>query len=173
MPEISAELVDTQGTPRSIPDLMGENVTVFLFWSNQCPWVDRYDTRIQDLASRFRADGVQFVLVNSNPTEEYPQESMEACTSRKAEIGYPMPYVKDRNARLANALGASRAPHAFVFADNRLVYTGAIDDSPASGENVETEYLRDAVDAVLAGRDVPVATTKPFGCSLKYPRTGS
>jgi len=173
MPDVPVQLVDTQGASHLVTDLMGEEVTVFLFWSNQCPWVDRYDARIQELSARFRNDGVQFVLVNSNPTDEYPQESMEVCTSRKAEVGYPMPYVKDRAARLATALGASRAPHAFVFDGNRLVYTGAIDDSPASGDNVEAEYLRDAVDAALAGGDVPVSTTKPFGCSLKYPRSGS
>lgn len=165
-----APVVTTERDTVSLRSLSGTSATVLIFWSNQCPWVDRYEARIRDLADRFAGDGVQFVLVNSNDPSAYPEESVEKNAERAAFTSRSIPYVSDASGRVANAINASRAPHAFVFdhtSGDGLVYQGAIDDSPAAADNVENAYLQSVVDAVLAGMDVPVAETKAFGCTLK------
>ena len=168
MPSVSASFTTTDGKSVSLPSLMGETATVIVFWSNQCPWVDRYEERVMELASAVQEQGVSFVLVNSNDATAYPQESEEANAERAAANDYSVTYIRDNDAALTRALGASRAPHVFLFDDtSTLVYAGTIDDSPASADNVENAYLRDAIEAVIAGEDVPVAHTKAFGCTLK------
>jgi hypothetical protein len=150
--------------------LTGPQGTVFLFWSNRCPWISRYEERVQDLVRAFQDQGIRFVRVNANDPADWPQESAAACRARAEERGYAAPYVRDPTAAFARALGATRTPHAFVFdGADRLVYAGAIDDSPADPTAVKTPYLRSALEAVVAGKSPSIAQTEPFGCTLKYP----
>jgi thiol-disulfide isomerase/thioredoxin len=170
MPAPDVPLTRVDGSSATASDLMGASATVFVFWSNQCPWVDRYEDRIQSVASDFRGEGVRFVLVNANDATTFPKENLEASRERADAADYDVTYVRDDDARLAEALGASRTPHVFVFDDaNTLVYAGAVDDSPASADNVEKPYLRNALQAVTSGESVSVADTKAFGCTLKSP----
>jgi len=165
-----AEVVTTERDTVSIQSLTGESATVLLFWSNQCPWVDRYESRVRDLTDQFADDGVRFVLVNSNDASTYPEESVEKNAERVAFASRSVPYVSDPSGEVAAAVNASRAPHAFVFdhtGSGRLVYNGAIDDSPAASDNVEEAYLKAVLDAVLSGDDVPFVETKAFGCTIK------
>lgn len=170
LPSVEGPLQRVHDGTASVADLTGAQGTVFLFWSNQCPWVDKYAGRVQDLIGTFTGQGIQFVLVNANDASAFPKESLDA--SQAVASDYPQAtYVKDANAALARALGASRTPHAFVFdAQNTLVYAGTIDDSPGDPGAVSTSYLNDALSAVVAGNDVPVADTKAFGCMIKFPQ---
>jgi peroxiredoxin len=166
----NAEVVTTERDTVSIQSLTGESVTVLMFWSNQCPWVDRYESRVRDLTEQFAGDGVRFILVNSNDASMYPEESVEKNAERVAFASRSVPYVSDPSGEVAAAVNASRAPHAFVFdhsEDGRLVYNGAIDDSPAAADNVEEAYLKAVLVAVLAGNDIPFDETKAFGCTIK------
>lgn len=171
LPTIDGSLQDVTGGSVSVQELTGSSGTVFLFWSNQCPWIDKYEDRVQDLVSTFSGQGIRFVLVNANDASAFPQESAQASRQRAESAGYAATYVKDPNAALAQALGASRTPHAFVFdVQNTLVYAGTIDDSPGDPASVSNTYLRDALTAVVAGNDVQVADTKAFGCMIKFPQ---
>lgn len=164
------DVITTERDTVSIQSLVGGSATVLLFWSNQCPWVDRYEARVRDLTEKFAGDGVRFILVNSNDASLYPDESVEKNAERVAFTSRSVPYVSDPAGQVAAAVDASRAPHAFVFDHSPgggLVYTGAIDDSPAAADNVEEAYLEEVIDAVLAGETVPFDETKAFGCTLK------
>jgi peroxiredoxin len=88
---------------------------------------------------------------------------------RRAEgQGFNFDYLYDEDQSVARALGSERTPEVFLFdRDRRLVYHGAIDDS-RDERAVEQQYLRDALDAVLAGREPAVAETPPTGCSVKW-----
>lgn len=168
-----ADVVTTERDTVSIQSLTGESATVLLFWSNQCPWVDRYESRVRDLTEQFVGDGVRFVLVNSNDASTYPEESVEKNAERVAFASRSVPYVSDVSGEIAATVNASRAPHAFVFdhtGSGRLVYHGAIDDSPAAADNVEDNYLQDVLNAILAGNDIPFDETKAFGCTIKSGR---
>ena len=169
LPTLGPALRQVDGTTVSPRGLGGEEGTVFLFWSNRCPWVDRYEDRVQSLAAAFAGQGIRVVRVNANDATEYPAESLEES---RAESGAdaPLPYVRDPKARLARALGATRTPHAFVFDDDWVLrYAGAIDDSPSLPAQVEDFFLRDAVQALVSGDEVSTAPKPPFGCTLKLP----
>jgi hypothetical protein len=169
LPAANGSLQVVGGGTTSVSELTGASGTVFLFWSNQCPWVDKYEGRVQDLIGSFSGQSIRFVLVNSNDASAFPKESAQASAS--VAQNFDATYVKDSGAALAQALGASRTPHAFVFdAQNTLVYAGTIDDSPGDPGAVSKTYLRDALSAVVNGEDVQVADTKAFGCTIKFPQ---
>lgn len=156
------------GGNASVSSLAGSKGTVYIFWSNQCPWVDKYEQRVLDLAGTYSGQGFSFVLVNANNPNAFPQESAEQG-QEVARRYTNVSYVRDNEARLARALGASRTPHVFVFdGSNTLVYAGTIDDSPGDPGDVQKRYLANALDAINAGSKIPVADTKAFGCTIKY-----
>lgn len=166
LPSTGMALQRGDGTTVAPRTLGGEEGTVILFWSNQCPWVDRYQGRVDSLAAAFRERGVEFVLVNANDPTDHPAESLDAGATSSSGL----PYLRDPNAQLARSLGATRTPHAFVF-DERwtLRYAGAIDDSPSLPGQVEQAYLRDALRALVSGSAVSTEPHPAFGCTVKFP----
>ena len=165
MPMQNEPLTTAEGEQVSLSGLAGNQGTVVIFWSNQCPWVSKYEQRVQDLASSYGSKGYSFVLVNPNDPSAFPKESREASQGK----GYQVPYLMDTESRLARAFGATRTPQVFVFdASNTLSYTGTIDDSPGDPGNVNENYLEEALDAVAQGEEVSTSTTKPFGCMIKF-----
>jgi hypothetical protein len=84
------------------------------------------------------------------------------------EAGYSFDYLYDESQEVARALGSERTPEVFVFdAERRLVYHGLVDDNREEAE-VTRHYLRDALDAVLAGEAPEVVDTPPVGCTVKW-----
>lgn len=163
MQDHGVQLVD--GTQTTLGALTGSAGTVYLFWSNQCPWVDKYEERVLALHSEFSGQGINFVLVNANDPEAFPQEA----ASQGLVKNYPMPYVMDAGSQFAQALGAFRTPHVFAFdGSNTLVFTGAIDDSPGDPANVQKTYLKDVVVLLANGQTPEVTPTKAFGCRIKF-----
>lgn len=156
MPAAGLELHQVGGGSATLSGVAGEAGTVVIFWSDECPWVSRYQQRVLELASSFTGRGVSFVLVNSEP----------GVTEGRA-VG-ELPYLLDSKSEVATAFGAARTPHVYFFdASGDLAYVGAIDDSPGDANNVKTYYLRDALDAILSGSAVSSPQTKSFGCVLR------
>ncbi len=173
LPLADRPMPSTDGQQITLAQLRGARGLVIVFWSNHCPWVDRYEARLKELAARYEAQGIAFVLVNANDPEAFPQESLEASRQQAQRKGYPMPYLKDEGASLARALGASRTPEVFVFdARNRLVYRGAIDDSPGEAANAQQVYLKAALEALLQGKAPETTETGAFGCLIRFPQDG-
>ncbi len=130
--------------------------------------MQRYEQRVRALAAEFQGRGIQFVLVNVTDPEVPSRDSREASDTQQKK--YEATYVRDPTASFARALGATRTPHAFLFdGEGRLVYVGGIDDNPSGASQVDTSYLRRAIEAVLDGEDVPAEQESAFGCTLKYP----
>jgi thiol-disulfide isomerase/thioredoxin len=171
MPQLDRSLQNVNGGTATLGSLRGSRGTVLVFWSNQCPWVDRYEERVLAIASRFRDQGVNLVLVNPNDPAAFPQEAAAEGQARAQSGNYgSTPYVMDSGAQLARALGAGRTPHVFAFdANGSLIYVGGIDDSPGDPDNVQRNYLSEALDASLGGRPIGVAQTRAFGCTIKFP----
>lgn len=160
----------THGTMSTLEDLTGRVGTVIVFYCNRCLWVDKYESRLLDLADRYAGSGVRFILVNSNSSEEFPLDSFANSRERAGERHYEIPYLIDPRAELAQALGAERTPQVYVF-DSRhtLVYVGAVDDNPQGEDGVEHPYLDDALRSLVSGEEIAVPVTKPFGCSIRCP----
>ena len=119
------------------------------------------------LQREFGDRGLALVAISSNDAENYPEDSFDAMKARAAEQGFNFDYLYDEDQSVLNAYGAERTPEVFLFdAERRLVYHGAIDDS-RDEEGVTQEYLKDAIEAVLAGEEPTVGDTPPVGCTVK------
>jgi hypothetical protein len=107
-------------------------------------------------------------LLNSNEAYRADNESLEAMRNYAGNQQYQWFYVVDKNNELADAFGASRTPECFVFnSKGKLVYKGAIDDNPGDAGGVRKEYLKTAIDDMIAGKDIAVKETRSVGCSIK------
>ena len=143
-------------------------VLVLVQSCNHCPYVLAWEGRINDLQREFADRGVRIVAVSSNDASAYPADSFEAMQEHAHRAGYVIDYLYDESQDLAHALGSERMPEAFVFdADRRLVYHGLVDDNRE--ESLVTQhYLRDAIEAALAGETPSIADTPPVSCTVKW-----
>jgi peroxiredoxin len=154
-------LTDTGGKTQTFNELKGPKGAVIIFVSSQCPVVRGYNERMNQLALDYKAKGINVIGVNSNVTESPGEIKMHGDATYKFAV------MIDKNNALANKLDAHSTPEVFLFdAKNVLVYHGAIDDD-RSGRNVTEPYLRNAFDAVLAGKKVERSLTTAVGCSIK------
>jgi hypothetical protein len=135
---------------------------------NHCPYVQAWEGRLSSIARGYADRGVRVVAVNSNDADNSPEDSFEEMQKRSQEQGFAFDYLYDEPQAVARALEAERTPEVFVYDRNRrLRYHGAIDDN-RDEMGVSQQYLRDALDAVLAGDDPSVAETPPVGCTVKW-----
>lgn len=168
LPEAAFTLTRASGGSVTPSGLAGENGLVVVFWSNVCPWTDRYADRLVALAREYVPAGIGFVAVNANDSTRFPDEDVATMRLTADRAGFSFPYVVDEGGRLADLLGARNTPQAFFFdAGMVLRYEGAIDSSPADPSRVDAPYLSDAMDLVLAGREVEVKSTNALGCTIK------
>src|SRR5690606_17963909 len=168
LPEAAFSLTSAAGGTVTPSGLAGEHGLVVVFWSNVCPWTDRYAERLVALARDYAPAGIAFLAVNANDSTRFPDEDVATMRLTADRAGFPFPYAVDEGGRLADALGARTAPEvSFSDAGMVLRYRGALDSSPADPARVEHPYLRDAMDLVLAGREVEVQSTNALGCTIK------
>jgi len=144
-------------------------VLAVAWWCNHCPSVQAWEQRTIDLARAYAARGVQFLLINSNDPVTYPTDDFTHMAERAKAKGYPFPYLYDDTQELAKRYGATRTPEFFVFDAQRVLrYHGKLDDNRDDPRGVTTRFLRDAVEALLAGKAPSPAETPPQGCSVKW-----
>lgn len=158
----------------SIADVAAEKGTLVLFTCNACPFVKAWEARIASLGNEFRAKGIGVIAINSNDPSVNAEDNFPRMQERARNLGFEFPYVVDDGSRVALAMGATRTPEAFLFdTQGKLVYHGVIDDNAHVAADVENRYLRDALQALVDGTEVPVKTTKALGCTIKfYPAGG-
>ena len=162
----SFELPDTDGRTWSTTD--GGRPTVVVFTCNHCPYALAWHDRIAQAARDYSDSGVRFLAINSNDATRHPNDSYDAMRKRVAAEDWPMPYLHDADQDVARAYGAKTTPDVFVIdADGRLRYRGAPDSDYADPDQ-RAAWVRDALDAVLAGREPGQVETKPVGCSIKW-----
>ncbi|MDX6503347.1 MAG: hypothetical protein QOE29_472 [Gaiellaceae bacterium] len=169
-PEFSLPGVD--GATHSLEGYAYAKVLVLVQFCNHCPYVLAWEDRLAGITTDYAGRGVRILAVNSNDVDAYPEDSFERMQERAAKKRFPFAYAYDGTQELAHALGAERTPEVFVFDQERILrYHGAIDDSREQ-RSVRTQFLRDALGALLVSKDPPVKETEPVGCSVKY-RDGS
>jgi thiol-disulfide isomerase/thioredoxin len=155
------KLSDTLGSIKSFDDLKGEKGAVIVFLSVQCPVVKSYDERISQLAADYKAKGINVIGINSNVTE------MAEKVKTHAEGKYSFPVLLDKGNVIADQFFASVTPEVFYFdATGKLLYRGAIDNS-RNGDAITLTYLRDALEAGIANKEIKKATTNAVGCGIK------
>jgi peroxiredoxin len=160
------DLLGTDGRRHGFSDYADADVLVVIFSSNRCPTAKAYASRLRVLQADFAGRRVQLILLNSNDPHLYPDESFGGMVERATADGYTFPYLVDEGQRVARTWGPTCTFHAFVLdRDRRLRYEGRFDNARLE-ERVTSHDLRNAVEEVLAGREVTVTQTRAFGCSL-------
>jgi peroxiredoxin len=152
------------GKAVALKDLLAKNKAVaVIFVATKCPVSNAYNTRMAALGKEYAAKGVPLVGINSNKTEPAAEVKEHA-----EKHGFTFRVLKDEGNKVADAYGASHTPEVFVLdPKGNLIYHGRIDESQDDARNVKSPDLRNALEAILAGKPVPTAQTKAFGCSIK------
>ena len=162
------DLVGSDSRRYSLSSFADAPVLVVIFSCNHCPYVKDYETRMVSIQRDYAPKQVQLVAINSNDEKAYPEDSFAEMVRRAKDRGFNFPYLRDETQKVVEAYGGVCTPHVFGFDSSRLLrYRGRIDDSRDQSK-VTTNDLRNAIDDMLAGRDVRTPDTRPFGCSIKW-----
>jgi peroxiredoxin len=159
-------LPDTDGTPTPL-HVDGAPAAVVVFTCNHCPYALAWHERIQDVARDYADRGVRVLQINANDSVKYPRDSVDAMRARVEAGEFASPYLHDATQEVARTWGAKTTPDVFVTDGDGVVYRGA-PDSDHADPSLNAEWLRAALDDVLAGRPVANPETKPVGCSIKW-----
>lgn len=148
----------------ALPELVaGSKAVVVIFDATRCPYAKGYKARVAAMSKEYAAKGVSFVTVNSNKTEPAAEVAEDAKKS-----GFSFPVLKDEGNKVADLYAAQKTPEVYVVdSKGTLVYHGRIDETHDRPDEVRSPDLRNALDALLAGKPVPAAETKSFGCTIK------
>jgi hypothetical protein len=160
-------LPDTEAAPISLLD--GDSrATVVVFTCNHCPYALAWHERLQAVARDYAPRGVRTLQINANDAERYPRDSLAAMADRVRGREFSGPYLHDAAQDVARAWEAGVTPEVYVVdGDGRLAYRGAADADHAD-ESLAANWLRQAIDDVLAGRPVQRPETRAVGCSIKW-----
>jgi peroxiredoxin len=175
-PDFSLPGVD--GKTHKLAEYASSPVLVVVFMCNHCPIAQMYEVRVQALADDYRDRGVAVVAIEPNDPKAIRideldssdiSDSLEEMKIRFEYKNLRYPYLYDGDTQsVTRAYGPQATPHVFIFdKDRKLRYEGRMDNSYRK-EMVKTQNARDAIDAVLVGRDVAVKHTGVFGCSTKW-----
>jgi len=168
-------LRNVNGKMVSLTQLEDAKGFIVIFICNTCPVVKKYEQRIIDLHNQFNGRGYPVVAINSNDKEVSPGDSFEEMQKSARSKGYKFEYLYDESQDVAKEYGATNTPQVFVLSKIegklKIEYVGAIDNNSDNESNADKSYVKDAVNALLKGEQVPVAGTKAVGCGIKWKRT--
>jgi thioredoxin-related protein len=168
LPKADVKLKDITGKEITLKTAMKENGLLVMFSCNTCPVVVKNQARAKEICQYSLTKNVGVVVLNSNEANRSDDESLDAMKNYAKAQAYNWYYAVDENSELADAFGANRTPECFLFDKNgKLVYHGAIDNSPTDEDNVSRHHLKEAINELLNGKDVSVKETKSVGCNIK------
>ena len=162
-------VVGTDGQTYGLANFAEASTLVVFFTCNHCPFVVGSDEVTRATAEKFRDKGVAFIGINSNSEKTNPTDDFDQMVLRMKEHNFPWIYARDGSQEVAQAYGALRTPHFYVFdADRKLVYCGRGVDQPRDTSKVQVNDLEKALAEVTAGQSVSVPLTNPIGCNVKW-----
>ncbi len=164
-------LKNIDGSMVSLKDFEDAKGFLVIFTCNTCPYAVAYEDRIIALDKKYKPLGVPVIAINPNDPEVQPGDSFEKMQERAKEKGFTFPYLLDEGQKIYPQYGATRTPHVYLLQKtkegNIVRYIGAIDDNYQDASAVETKYVENAIDAMLAGKEISVTKTKAIGCTIK------
>ncbi len=159
------KIIGIDDNEHSLSDYGDAKLIVLVFTCNHCPVAVAYEDRLVQLQADYKDKGVQVIAVNVN---NIPADRLDKMKERAEQKGFNFPYIYDSSQKMGHDYGATVTPHVFVLdQDRNIAYMGSVDDSQKP-DRIQKHYLRDALDALLAGNAPPEAVTRQFGCSIKY-----
>lgn len=165
------KLPNVDGKMVSLADYKDAKGFIVVFTCNTCPYAKAYEDRINDLDKEYAKKGYPVIAIMPNNPKVQPGDSMEAMKKRAEEKSFSFPYLMDEGQKIYPQYGATKTPHIFLLQKSKkgnvVKYIGAIDDNYQDASAVNTRYVEDAVDALLAGKDIKLTETKALGCTIK------
>lgn len=163
------ELQGTDGKKHSSKEFSGKKVLAIIFTCNHCPYAQAYQERIKAIQKKFGDRGAQVIAINSNDSENYPEDGFEEMVLRAKQKKFNFPYLRDESQEVARKFGAQVTPDCFVFDEKRkLVYRGRVDDNWENEKAVTSKDIENAIEQALSGAGVKVKEASAIGCSIKW-----
>ncbi|MBI2594483.1 thioredoxin family protein [Candidatus Curtissbacteria bacterium] len=160
----------TSGQTVSLANFAGKKALLVMFICRHCPYVKHVQREIAAIGRDYRSKDVGLVAISANDPKAYPQDAPESLKEQSRELGFTFPYCFDETQEVAKAYTAACTPDFFLFDKHwKLVYRGQLDDSrPGNNLVVSGADLREAQDAVLAGKSVSGNQKPSTGCNIKW-----
>ena len=167
-PLLDQAMKDVSGKMIAVKDAMKQNGVLVMFSCNTCPYVIKNQSRTKEIAAFAKANNIGIIVLNSNEAQRGGDDSFAAMQQYAKNQGYDFPYVVDANHQQADAYGATRTPELFLLdVQGKLVYKGAIDDSPADIAKVNRIHAREAIKELVDGKSVSIKESRSVGCTIK------
>ena len=167
IPDFNLPAVD--GKNYSLNSFKDQKALIIIFSCNHCPYVQAYEDRIIEIQKDYDKHGAVIAAINSNDAAKYPEDSFEEMKKRSALKKFNFVYLRDEDQSAAKSFDAAHTPEIFVFnEDRKLAYHGKIDDNWQDEAKVKTKYLRNALDELLAHKEISVPETFSIGCTIKW-----
>lgn len=162
-------LLGTDGKKYSLGSFSDKKALIVIFSCNHCPYVHAYEDRIKQLQKDYQNKGIEVVAINSNDDVNYPDDSFENMKKRAAEQKFNFLYLRDEDQLVARAYDATHTPEIFLFdKEKKLAFHGKIDDNWQEPDRVQNRYLKNALDELLASKEISVPETFTIGCTIKW-----
>jgi len=153
----------------SLSTFADREVLIIIFSCNHCPYVKAYEGRMKQLQEDYANKGVVVVAINSNDAINYPEDSFEEMKKRAESENFNFAYLRDEDQSTAKDYDATHTPEIFLFdKERKLAFHGKIDDNWQEPDKVVNNYLRDALDELLDGKEISVPETFTIGCTIKW-----
>jgi peroxiredoxin len=155
----------------SLADYPNAKGYIVIFTCNTCPYAVASEARIVALDQEFKGKGYPVIAINPNNPAVQPDDTFELMQAKAKEAGFTFPYLYDDSQSVYAKYGATKTPHVYILKkenDKNIVkYIGAIDDNVRDASAVKERFAANAVNELLAGKEVSVKETKAIGCSVK------
>jgi peroxiredoxin len=158
------------GAPISLATFAGKPALLVMFISVHCPFVKHVQTQLAQIGTDYAAQGLGMVGISPNDIAKYPDDAPEHLQALAHAEGFNFPVCCDASQAVAKAYTAACTPDFFLFdRDFRLAYRGQLDDSrPSNGKPVTGRDLRQAIESLLAGKEVEPEQRPSIGCNIKW-----
>ena len=165
------KLKNIDGKFVSLVDYKDAKGFIVIFTCNHCPYAKAYEDRIIALDKKYKPLGFPVIAINPNDPEIQPEDNMDEMKKRALEKGFTFPYLLDEGQAIYPQYGATKTPHVFLLnkenGKNIVMYIGTIDNNYQDASDADVHYVQDAVDALVAGKQVPNEMTVAIGCTIK------
>lgn len=165
------KLKDVNGAMVSMADYKEAKGYIVIFTCNTCPFAVASEERIVALDAKYKELGYPVIAVNPNDPKVQTDDTYELMQAKAKSAGFTFPYLYDANDKVYVTYGATKTPHVYLLnkeeGKNIVKYIGAIDDNVRKADAVKDTFLANAIDELLAGKEVSLKETKAIGCSIK------
>lgn len=158
------------GEHQTLEQLKSDKATVIAFICNHCPFVKHIIQEFIDIANFYIPKGISFIAINSNDVANYPEDNPEKMKEWATSLNFPFSYLYDETQNIAMNYSAACTPDFNIFDDNlKCVYRGRMDGStPGNNIPVTGSDLRNALDAIIDGKEINKDQFPSIGCGIKW-----